>query len=406
MSRFRRRLMGLSALRQAAADDFVRVEYIENTSKAYIQTDIIPNAQTGLKTKAYFTDTRDVYFVGLRNDGGYTRWGIGHNGAGFYYGYGKYQDTNRLVDTKGEFYLNYKNDKKFITIDLDDSSTLTSNLPNLSFTPKFGIRIFGGAGSGSGADTIVKSRIYYLQITQGSEIIRDFIPMYQISTDTYGLWDRIKGKFYTSPNGAKFVGGEPVIADANENLYYFRNYIDLLHNSKMCSIGLYPNFPADGFEAKIYWPKSGKNYVMGAWTNSSHNQFAPYTLNGIFYVSYHMANMNPMGNKMPENEILTIKAIPNKLTNKFEVYLNGIFKTSTPLVTTTATNKPFYIGKINGASNGAVRGTKLYSLKYWRNKELVRDYIPVERCSDGVFGLFDKVRNVFQVSEVNPFTGA
>ena len=206
MSRFRRRLMGLSALRQAAADDFVRVEYLENISNAYIQTNIIPNAGTGLKTKAYFTDSRDVYFVGLRNDGGNTRWGIGHGGAGFYYCYGNYQGTNRLVDTKGEFYLNYKNDKKFITIDLDDSSTLTSNLPNLSFTPKFGIRIFGAAGSG--ANTIVKSRIYYLQITQGSEIIRDFIPMYQISTDTYGLWDRVTEEFYTSPNGVKFTGGE------------------------------------------------------------------------------------------------------------------------------------------------------------------------------------------------------
>ena len=40
MSRFRRRLMGLSALRQAAADDFVRVEYIENTSTAYINSGI------------------------------------------------------------------------------------------------------------------------------------------------------------------------------------------------------------------------------------------------------------------------------------------------------------------------------------------------------------------------------
>lgn len=398
MTKFRRRLMGLAALRQAFADDFVRVEYIENTSNAYIQTDIIPNANTGLKTKAYFTDSRDVYFVGLRNDGGNTRWGIGHGGAGFYYCYGNYQTTNRLVDTKGEFYLNYKNDKKFITIDLDDSSTLTSNLPNLSFTPRFGIRIFGAAGSG--ANTIVKSRIYYLQITQGTEIIRDFIPMYQISKDTYGLWDRVTEEFYTSPNGVKFTGGERVIADDNETLYYLKNYVNVSNNQRK-DLGFQP-VGNDSWEGKFYFSGTGRQDILGAWNSQGQRQFGFMGVDNrqmrFLYNTQTIYSATAYGNKT-----FTLKADKNKFyiydsTNK--LIWNGS-------ATYTSGNNPvrtFNVGHLNGSVYAS--NARMYYFKYMRGDNLVWDLIPVQRCSDNVWGLFCKVHNSFYESDGGTaFTG-
>ena len=37
----------------------------------------------------------------------------------------------------------------------------------------------------------------------------------------------------------------------------------------------------------------------------------------------------------------------------------------------------------------------MYSAKIWENNELVRDYIPVKRDYDGVYGMLDKVNNKF-----------
>ena len=393
MSRFRRRLMGLSALRQALKDDFVRVEYLENISNAYIQTNIIPNAGTGLKTKAYFTDSRDVYFVGLRNDGGNTRWGIGHGGAGFYYCYGNYQGTNRLVDTKGEFYLNYKNDKKFITIDLDDSSTLTSNLPNLSFTPKFGIRIFGAAGSG--ANTIVKSRIYYLQITQGSEIIRDFIPMYQISTDTYGLWDRVTEEFYTSPNGVKFTGGREVIDEDYVLMDYIENpstaYLNTRVNFYTLSPSKYININLEVLEAKSQWSTVyGARYKSNDVDSiiiqtSNNNKWYTRQAGAGFYLSLPIVGKHNFklvdGHNYVDNVPFSDKYPIPRYSGAYMCLLG-----TNSLQTNTVTDLGLHC--------------KIFDCQIGNGNELVRDYVPVRQISSGKYGLYDKINGNF-ISSAN-----
>ena len=37
----------------------------------------------------------------------------------------------------------------------------------------------------------------------------------------------------------------------------------------------------------------------------------------------------------------------------------------------------------------------LYGMKIWENDELVRDFIPVKRDYDGIYGLLDRVNNKF-----------
>ena len=37
----------------------------------------------------------------------------------------------------------------------------------------------------------------------------------------------------------------------------------------------------------------------------------------------------------------------------------------------------------------------MYSAKIWENNELVRDYVPVKRDYDGVYGMLDNVNNIF-----------
>lgn len=208
MSRFRRRLMGLAALRQAKEDDFIRCEYIENTSNAYIDTKIFPNNNTNVEIRGTISTTKQ-YIFGART--------AAFNRAFGFYGIdttnkARWDYGNRLVN--GDFALDVNviyqisNNKNVITV--YNESTETSNsitATNNTFTCQYTMYYFGVNQQNVLAAT-TKGKLYYFKIYDGSTLVRDFIPMYQISTDTYGLWDRVKEEFYTSPNGVKFTGGE------------------------------------------------------------------------------------------------------------------------------------------------------------------------------------------------------
>lgn len=222
MSRFRRRLMGLAALRQAAADDFVRVEYLENISNAYIDTLIKPIANRRYVLDFAFTSTDSLQQNGCMQDlgnGTFNRCHFGIRGTLIDF-QGCLQrsiynwqpvDTNRHIWEIG--YRNVKFD------DTTKGTTTNDNyLPNVTFC------LFARKVNEQVQDFCLQ-RVYSFKIYNGDLLVRDFIPMYQISTDTYGLWDRVEEKFYTSPNGVKFTGGERVIADADDNIYYLKDYV-------------------------------------------------------------------------------------------------------------------------------------------------------------------------------------
>ena len=50
-------------------------------------------------------------------------------------------------------------------------------------------------------------KLYYCKVWINGELARDFIPVRRRSDGKVGLLDRVENKFYTSPNGAEFVGG-------------------------------------------------------------------------------------------------------------------------------------------------------------------------------------------------------
>lgn len=232
MSKFRRRLMGLAALRQTAADDFVRVEYIENTSTAYIDTGIKGNNNIKIDAVILFNATVAQFVYGSRR--GDTMTASGNYGYLFYTDGTSYFGTCvGTIVTKNFDYTPITNKKyhlngtmrnlNIIFNDIDEETgevvEKTLNIVNSGTTPASAndknSYIFNiNSKSGIAVNNALKGRVYSFKIYDGSTLVRDYIPMYQISTDTYGLWDRVEKKFYTSPNGVKFIGGHQIIYDA------------------------------------------------------------------------------------------------------------------------------------------------------------------------------------------------
>ena len=176
------------------------IEYLESTGIQYINTDIIPDANTGIRIKAEAINSIEAYVVGLRNNSDNTRWCIGHS-ARYYYGYGTWA-SNSTASNFNIVDLNYLNDKKYSRRDLNGTVIDYLNLPTLSFTPAYPIWIFAGSGS---SNTKWSGRIYYVKITQGNEIIMDLVP---VRRDQVGyLYDKVSGKLFGNSGKGNFILG-------------------------------------------------------------------------------------------------------------------------------------------------------------------------------------------------------
>ena len=396
MSRFRRRLMGLAQLREAKRKDFVRVEYIENSNLAYINTNFSISTNVGYSIDAVITisSAKAGYLIGKSGGNPYNA-SIGITATPNFKTFCN-RTTVNYTDYTAELNKKYHltGSPKNLTVEYEDidEETQETVTKSFSFTNDGSIvnskqlSIFNIIGYVNTSNAFY-GRIYSFKLyNQSGTLVRDFIPMYQISTDTYGLWDRVNEEFYSSANSYKFTGGQRVIADNSDNLYYIKNYVSV-NGNKYIDAQLKPN-ATDGWEADYYFTGTGRNYAWGAWSSSNSNSYGiRATASKIYfdYVTQAYVWSGTYGNKR-----MVIKADRN------EFYINGVKKGQTTLQSGHAASRNFLIGNFNGSSyNG---NGNLYWFKYWRNGELVRYYIPVQNVETKVYGLFDKVRNVCQYS--------
>lgn len=179
------------------------IEYLKSMGTQWIDTGIIPDAATGFEAQVVCDHNNDdTYIIGLRNDSSDTRWGVGHSNKGFYWCYGSYQNSDRLIKLSANIKLNYLNDKKYIAT--NGNSTVNISLPSLSFVPAYNIRLFGSAG-------IVASyskwfgEINYVKITQGDALVMDLIPV-RVEQVGY-MYDKVSGQLFGNAGTGEFILG-------------------------------------------------------------------------------------------------------------------------------------------------------------------------------------------------------
>lgn len=185
-----------------------RVEYLEGTNSQYIDTGIVPDSQTGISIVANSPSSNDTYIVGCRNTTETnTRWVIGTLPDNFYCGYGEQIDASpSLKPSKAKLSLNYLNDGMFIAQNAEDVSIISSaRLPILSFTPSYDIRLFGGK---SNTNYPWSGKMYECTITQGSNIIRHFVPV-RVGSVGY-MYDDLNGVLYSNNGTGSFTYGNDI----------------------------------------------------------------------------------------------------------------------------------------------------------------------------------------------------
>ena len=179
--------------------NYERLEYIENTSTAYINTGFTPNINSSfLYTFAYTIFTNDDCFgVGHYSSG----WGLHtHSNYGGSIGYTFGNDIG----------VHYANDNSKHSFGLIGNQVIYDNKAVSTFTRNnidetYPLKIFCPHTKYPG--TYQYQRVYGLKLWDEDTLVHNFIPVRRRSDGKIGMLDKIDGQFYTSPNGVEFIGG-------------------------------------------------------------------------------------------------------------------------------------------------------------------------------------------------------
>lgn len=177
---------------------YKRLEYIKNTSTAYIATGFTPDINSSfLYTFAYNTFTNnDCFGVGKYDRG----WGLHTHSAGKTIGYTFGIDLN----------VHFANDFSKHSFGLINNQVIYDGKAISTFTRKdpdktWPLLIFCAYTSFPG--NFQYQQVYGLKLWDGDTLVHDFIPVRHRSDGVIGMYDLVGRKFYTSPNGVAFTGG-------------------------------------------------------------------------------------------------------------------------------------------------------------------------------------------------------
>lgn len=160
-----------------------------------------------------------------------------------------------------------------------------------------------------------------------------------------------------------------------------------------------------GLEVVASFPKLQDRIPMGSRENSDATRFYcvyPMSSSSVYYGFNNGSNISC---SLTVNTIYRLQTnfLNSRLINVYDK--SGTRKASASFsATLAAQTAPVSIFGYNSASTGNVsskREFKLYSARCSRKHEVVREYIPCYRKSDGVVGVYEKFSGQFLTSEVD-----
>ena len=130
----------------------------------------------------------------------------------------------------------------------------------------------------------------------------------------------------------------------------------------------------------------------GAWNDLDFGIWLEYGKSGL-YLSHKTNIHNKVDNLISMN-------IPFKIsTNLGKYYINDNLAYDFNNEIYVNDNRPLYLFKVNDADDHPQAPMTLYYWKIWDDNNLLRDFVPCYRKSDGVIGLYDRVEGKFYTNK-------
>jgi len=327
---------------------YEEIQYLESTGTQYIDTGL-----TVSKTNTY-----DYILDGIFTN---TAWG-GANG------WMQFQSSLALNE-RNTIKVSYNGTSYTETIYVNGVLNETKSWDSYgSNNVKIGIFKLGAVNNTWWTGDPQIGKIYSLKIYSSGSIVRDFVPVYRKSDSVLGLYDRVNGVFYTN-------AGTGTFQKATKDNYQEVEYIEGT-GVQSIDTGLIMN-KTDSYV-----------YVVDAmYTNSNYGG-----ANGYMQFTGSLAL----------NTRKTIRINYNGTTHVENIYVNDVLqKTDDWTDRYSGVDIKigiFRMGNINNTwfgSSGSGQAGKIYSVKIYKDGELIRRFIPAYRKSDNVIGMYDTVNDVF-----------
>ena len=192
--------------------DFVKLKYLESFGKQYIKTGHIPTENTGLYVEAYHTGkiiNTGGLCLGLRQSSVDNTYFAAPRVTTFWsvcYGWNNAPDLGGTYNTKYEGWMNWLNSKKVLVASplfADKTANITTSL---TFTPTEDLYLFyinpvydkSAIGNSSW-------RIYRAKISEGDQIVRDFVPAFDDVKQKPCVYDLINNVAYYNDGEGEFL---------------------------------------------------------------------------------------------------------------------------------------------------------------------------------------------------------
>lgn len=352
------------------------VAYLESTGTQYIDTGIVPDADTGILVKAMSSNSTDTYLAGLREDGNNTRWCIGHSGANtqYYYGYGNWATGGSSYTSMSVIArLNYNNINKFAISEFDGSSQMNVALPALPFTPARSIYIFGANYYAESGVARWSGRIYSAQITQDNVLVRDFVPT---SVNGIGyMYDKVTKQLYgNSGTGNFIIGTDRIEKPYDAEVEYIKS-----SGTEYIDTGYIPTANTHIIMRAAYKNNNYTDNMNGEMESSTNRRFHWGVVNNTNEntLYYHFACGSKYGDiaQIPfDNNIHTFELFGSgecKIdASSFAMSSGELTYTVSKSLTLFARNDASSVGKF-------INDMELYYFQIYESDALVMDFIPV-----------------------------
>lgn len=383
---------------------YQQVEYIESSGTQYIDTGYYATTTSGINIDYAYTASGNAGLCGIfqsqapRTDTLFISTLNGQTSSVIYLISRGGELTNNVVPTLGTKYnakINYLNNRKLII-----NNTKTGNDGTNGVVSSRTIKLFCRDNNGNLAYT--NARIYMCKITEGENIVRNFIPCYRKADNVAGLYDVVNGVFYTNQGTGTFAKGSDYVPQVK---HIYKGSTRIIKKYKGSSL-LFADVPS-AYQQVQYLESTGSAYIDTGLTGDENTKIVADMMcvsGGGQSLGYFSANRSitlQFTNATAPSRFGTYSFVYTDWTagerNVYEIDVSGykkdgvyLYQNSTPQSFQTGN---LYLFRCNGSSTtGSFR---IYSYKIYSSGVLVQYLIPCYRKADDVIGMYDVVNDVF-----------
>lgn len=341
--------------------DYTQLEYIESTGTQWIDTGIATtNNNLGFMLEAMPLTNADVYPMGSRAIGGDIRFfGVRSvSSNSFSYGWLSYSTapaSQSYVNVRTTMSLNWLNSKK-VTIGNDSADLSTvADVANGRNITLFGIN----------GQLLWTGRIYRAQISEGNEIIANFIPVMRNSDSKVGMYDTVTGQFFTNAGTGEFIASPRFVEylQSDSTAYIDTGVAGGVNTLEVSCTFSWSNFVTYGA-------------VYGNYVSDGHNgiRLILHNVNNIM-----LANSNTICTTTGNTEFNCARNAIHTVVNKYDtVNVDGtaIIKTNKTTGQANSENIVLFNRSMTNPNTTRNIGLKIYSCQMYDSDVLIRDFRP------------------------------